>query len=102
MPREGSGRYFDDNSATPTTGGAGASAGRRPELFAMEGVLGTTARARPGSRATSLISVVEIVTRGDVANGRGAGAGGEGPRPSALGNGTARAPSSHWKLRYVL
>jgi hypothetical protein len=34
---EGSGRYFDDNSATPRTGGAGASAGRRPVLFAMEG-----------------------------------------------------------------
>ena len=37
---EGSGRYFGDNSATPTTGGAGASAGRRPELLAMEGGVG--------------------------------------------------------------
>jgi len=37
---EGSGRYFDDNSATPRTGGAGASAGQRPELLAMEGDMG--------------------------------------------------------------
>jgi hypothetical protein len=40
VAREGSGRYFGDNSATSTTGGAGASAGRRPELLAMEGVMG--------------------------------------------------------------
>jgi hypothetical protein len=29
----------DDNSATAWTGGAGAAAGRRPELFAMDGAL---------------------------------------------------------------
>jgi hypothetical protein len=38
--QRGSGRYFGDNSATPTTGGAVASAGRRPELLAMEGGVG--------------------------------------------------------------
>jgi hypothetical protein len=37
---EGSGRYFDDNSATARTDGAGASAGRGPELLAMEGGVG--------------------------------------------------------------
>ena len=37
---EGSGHYFDDNSAAPRTGGAGASAGQRPELLAMEGSVG--------------------------------------------------------------
>lgn len=37
---EGSGRYFEDNSATPRTAGAGASDDRRSELLAMEGFMG--------------------------------------------------------------
>jgi hypothetical protein len=37
--REGLGSCTDEGPATAMEGGAGASAGRRPELFAMDGAL---------------------------------------------------------------
>jgi hypothetical protein len=47
----GLGHYFDDNSATPTTGGAGASAGRRPVLIATDGAGSGTREVHGGLHA---------------------------------------------------